>query len=157
MTDVQRPNRWKRFEDWDNRPLRLDKFAREDPANGFAAFTSPSDPKPGAELKAGKIVSMDGVAAEDFDIIDAFIARYHLDPAITPEAMAIPSDRLARMLVDMNLPRTDLVRLARGLTPAKLADVVARLNALEIAFAYAKMRARKTPGNQAHVTNWKAG
>ena len=155
MTDVQRPNRWKRFEDWDNRPLRLDKFAREDPANGFAAFTSPSDPKPGAELKAGKIVSMDGVAAEDFDIIDAFIARYHLDPAITPEAMAIPSDRLARMLVDMNLPRTDLVRLARGLTPAKLADVVARLNALEIAFAYAKMRARKTPGNQAHVTNAK--
>jgi hypothetical protein len=29
------------------------------------------------------------------------------------------------------------------------------LNALEIAFAYSKMRARKTPGNQAHVTNAK--
>ena len=155
MTDVQRPNRWKRFADWDNRPLRLDKFAREDPATGFAAFTSPSDPKPGAEIKAGKIVSMDGVEARDFDIIDAFIARYHLDPDIMPEAMAIPSDQLARMLVDMNVPRAELVRLARGLTPAKLADVVSRLNALEISFAYSKMRARKTPGNQAHVTNAK--
>ncbi|MDH5453132.1 MAG: hypothetical protein OEX14_07240, partial [Paracoccaceae bacterium] len=155
MTDVQRPNRWKRFADWDNRPLRLDKFAREDPATGFAAFTSPSDPKPGAEIKAGKIVSMDGVEARNFDIIDAFIARYHLDPDIMPEAMAIPSDQLARMLVDMNVPRAELVRLARGLTPAKLADVVSRLNALEISFAYSKMRARKTPGNQAHVTNAK--
>ena len=33
--------------------------------------------------------------------------------------------------------------------------MVSRLNALEIAFAYSKMRARKTPGNQAHVTNAK--
>jgi propanediol dehydratase large subunit len=55
----------------------------------------------------------------------------------------------------MNVPRETLTRLARGLTPAKLADVVSRLNALEIAFAYSKMRARKTPGNQGHVTNAK--
>ena len=40
-------NRWKRFADWDKRPLRLDKFAREDPANGFAAMRSPADPKAG--------------------------------------------------------------------------------------------------------------
>jgi hypothetical protein len=33
--------------------------------------------------------------------------------------------------------------------------VVAELSSLEIAFAYSKMRARKTPGNQAHVTNAK--
>ena len=33
--------------------------------------------------------------------------------------------------------------------------MVAELNALEIAFAYSKMRARQTPGNQAHVTNAK--
>src|SRR5262249_38319454 len=37
----------------------------------------------------------------------------------------------------------------------KLADVVRRLSALEIAFAYAKMRQRQAPGNQAHVTNAK--
>ena len=55
----------------------------------------------------------------------------------------------------MNVPREKLVRLAHGMTPAKLAEVVSHLNALEIAFAYSKMRARKTPGNQAHVTNAK--
>ena len=29
-------NRWRRFADWDERPLRLDKFAVEDAAAGFA-------------------------------------------------------------------------------------------------------------------------
>ena len=38
----------------------------------------------------------------------------------------MPSPELARMLVDMNVPRTELVRLAHGLTPAKLAEVVGR-------------------------------
>ena len=55
----------------------------------------------------------------------------------------------------MTVPRTELVRLAHGLTPARLAEVVGHLSALEIAFAYSKMRARRTPGNQAHVTNAK--
>jgi propanediol dehydratase large subunit len=149
------PNRWKRFSDWDERPLRLDRFAKEDAAHGFSAFSSPADPKPGLGLKGGKIVSLDGVLEHDFDMIDAFIARHHIDPTIAPEAMAMDSAELARMLVDMTVPREVLVRLAHGLTPAKLADVVARLNALEIAFAYQKMRARKIPGNQAHVTNAK--
>ena len=148
-------NRWQRFADWDERPLRLDKFAVEDADNGFSAFSSPHDPKPGIKLEGGRVVEMDGVAAADFDMIDIFIARYHLDPAVVPEAMAIPSSEIARMLVDMNVPRAELVRLAHGMTPAKLAEVVAELNAMEIAFAYSKMRARKTPGNQAHVTNAK--
>ena len=155
MVQTPRPNRWQRFSDWDARPLRLDNFAREDAANGFAAFNSPADPKPGVAIAGGQIESMDGVLARDFDIIDLFIARHHLDPEIAEEAMAIDSAELARRLVDMNVPRTELVRLARGLTPAKLADVVSRLNALEIAFAYSKMRARRTPGNQAHGTNAK--
>ena len=148
-------NRWGRFEDWDERPLRLDKFAVEDAENGFAAFSSPHDPKPEIRVAGGRVVELDGVAEADFDMIDLFIARYHLDPAVTVEAMAIPSHDIARMLVDMNIPRTELVRLAHGLTPSKLAEVVAELNALEIAFAYSKMRARRTPGNQAHVTNAK--
>jgi propanediol dehydratase large subunit len=148
-------NRWKRFDDWDNRSLRLDKFAAEDPENGFAAFSGAADPKPGLEISGGKVTAMDGVAAKDFDMIDAFIAAYHIDPEIAEDAMAIPSTQLARMLVDVNVPRTELTRLARGLTPAKLAEAVAGLNAMEIAFAYSKMRARRTPGNQAHVTNAK--
>ncbi len=153
MTET--PNRWRRYAQWDERPLRLDKFAVEDAAHGFSAFTSPADPKPGVSIKAGRIASMDGVLVHDFDMIDEFIARHHLDPEIAPEAMAMDSGEVARMLVDMNVPREQLVRLAHGMTPAKLADVVSRLNALEIAFAYSKMRARKTPGNQAHVTNAK--
>ena len=153
--DTAVPNRWRRFVEWDARPLRLDKFAREDAANGFSAFRSPADPKPGVGILGGKIAAMDGVLAHDFDMIDAFIAKHHLDMDVAEEAMAMDSGLLARMLVDIHVPRNELVRLARGCTPAKLADVVSRLNALEIAFAYSKMRARKTPGNQAHVTNAK--
>ena len=73
---------------------------------------------------------MDGVGAPDFDMIDTFIARYHIDPEIAPEAMNIPSPEVARMLVDMNVPRRELVRLARGMTPAKLAEIVAQLSSL---------------------------
>ncbi len=148
-------NRWKRYADWDERPLRLDRFAAEDPANGFSAFTSPADPKPGLAISGGRVTALDGVLEHDFDMIDRFIARHHIDVGIAPEAMALDSKHVARMLVDMNVPRADLVRLAHGMTPAKLAEVVSHLNALEIAFAYSKMRARKTPGNQAHVTNAK--
>jgi propanediol dehydratase large subunit len=153
MSDT--PNRWKRFADWDERPLRLDRFAAEDWENGFAAFSSPADPRPGMNVSDGRIVSLDGVEEHDFDMIDRFIATYHLDPAVAPEAMAMDSGEVARMLVDMHVPREKLVRLAHGMTPAKLADVVSRLSALEIAFAYSKMRARATPGNQGHVTNAK--
>jgi propanediol dehydratase large subunit len=148
-------NRWRRFADWDARPLRLDRFAREDPARGFQAMASPRDPAPGVVVEGGRVTAMDGVPETDFDLIDCFIARYHLDPEVAPEAMAIPSLEIARMLVDPNVPRARLVRLAHGLTPARLAEVVGHLSALEIAFAYAKMRARRTPGNQAHVTNAK--
>jgi propanediol dehydratase large subunit len=159
MDDSAKPNpganRWRRFADWDERPLRLDRFAVEDAEHGFAAFESPNDPKPGLELRNGRVVSLDGKAEADFDMIDLFIARHHIDPEVAPKAMAMDSAALARMLVDFNIPRTELTRLAHGLTPAKLAEVVAQLSAMEIAFAYSKMRARKTPGNQGHVTNAK--
>jgi propanediol dehydratase large subunit len=157
MTDAGRatPNRWKRFSDWDERPLRLDSFAVEDPANGFSAMAGARDPKPGVRVVGGCIVELDGVAEADFDMIDLFIARHHLDPDVVEEAMAMPSIEAARKLVDMNVPRQELTRLARGMSPAKLAEVVAHLSAMEIAFAYSKMRARRTPGNQGHVTNAK--
>ena len=59
------------------------------------------------------------------------------------------------MLVDVDVPRAELVRLARGLTPAKLARVVGLLDPVELMFALKKLRARRDPGNQAHVTNLK--
>ena len=39
-------NRWKRFDDWDERPLSQDQFAVEDPKEGFAAWKGTKDPKP---------------------------------------------------------------------------------------------------------------
>mgnify|MGYP001052506793 CR=1 FL=1 len=148
-------NRWRRFDDWDKRPLRLDNFAVEDPENGFSAMAGAKDPAPSLVIENGRVTSMDGTSEEAFDMIDLFIARYHLDLEVAEEAMAMPSIGVARMLVDISVPRDELVRLAHGMTPAKLAEVVAHLNAMEIAFAYSKMRARATPGNQAHVTNAK--
>lgn len=148
-------NRWQRFADWDERPLRLDKFAVEDAENGFAAFRGARDPKPGLIVERGRIVSMDGTAAADFDMIDHFIANHHLDLARTETAMAMDSAHIARMLIDVSVPRTELAELAHGLTPAKLAEVVGQLSSIELAFAFSKMRTRKTPGNQGHVTNAK--
>ena len=87
MTD-ERPygaNRWQRYNDWDERPLRLDQFAVEDPENGFSAFAGAKDPAPSLSLVDGVVTELDGVAARDFDMIDAFIARHHLDPTVAEE------------------------------------------------------------------------
>ena len=59
------------------------------------------------------------------------------------------------MLVDVDVPRAELVRLARGLTPAKLARVIGLLDPVELMLALKKLRARRVPANQAHVTNLK--
>src|SRR5438045_8157216 len=69
--------------------------------------------------------------------------------------MALSDDELARSLVDVDVPRDDLVRLSKGLTPAKLAPGVTLLDAVEMMFALKKLRARRRPANQAHVTNLK--
>ena len=59
------------------------------------------------------------------------------------------------MLVDVGVTRAELVRLSRGLTPARLARVIAMLEPVELMFALRKLRARRAPANQAHVTNLK--
>src|SRR5262245_60646467 len=90
-------NRCKRFSDCDQRPLRLDTVAIADAENGFASFAGRHDPEPGLTVTAGGRAAMDGTGAPDFDMIDAFIARYHIDREIAPEAMAMPSHEIARM------------------------------------------------------------
>lgn len=155
LTDETSGRHWGRFDDWDARPGRLDRFAAEAPEHGLCAFASPFDPKSSCTISDGRVTTLDGAVKADFDLIDEFVARYHLDPMIVPEAMAMDSTLIARMLVDINVPRSELERLARGMTPAKLAEVLGQLSALEITFAFAKMRQRQTPGNQAHVTNAK--
>ncbi|HKT03767.1 MAG TPA: propanediol/glycerol family dehydratase large subunit [Rugosimonospora sp.] len=137
----------------DAQPVNLDGFAREDPALGLVALRSPGDPEPSLVVRDGAVVELDGRAAADFDTVDAFIAAHGIDVAVAPEAMALGDIEAARLFVDPAVPRAEVVRLAAGMTPAKLARVVAELRPAELMLAMTKLRARRTPSNQAHVTN----
>ena len=102
-------NQWARYDLWDERHLSLDRFAVEDPENGFCASASPRDPQPSLVLEHGRIIEMDGVAAAEFDMIDEFIARHYFDLTIAEQAMAIDSREFGHMLVDVDVPRERLV------------------------------------------------
>ena len=69
--------------------------------------------------------------------------------------MATPALQIARMLADINVPQAAVRRLACGCTPAKLVEIIRHMNVLEMMAGLGKMRVRRTPANQAHVTNWK--
>jgi propanediol dehydratase large subunit len=137
----------------DAQRVNLDGFAVEEPSLGMVAYASPADPEPSLVVREGRVVEMDGRAEADFDAIDEFIARHGLDLDVAAEAMACDDLAFARMLVDPAVPRARLVRLAAGMTPAKLAAPLAMLRPVELMIAMTKMRARRTPSNQAHVTN----
>jgi propanediol dehydratase large subunit len=137
------------------RELRREPLISPLPELGLVTANGPDDPEPELVVENGRVVRLDGRAAGDFDVIDRFLVAHGLDLAVASEAMALPDRELARMLVDVNVPRAELIRLARGLTPAKLARVVGSLDPVELMFALKKLRARRDPGNQAHVTNLK--
>jgi propanediol dehydratase large subunit len=122
---------------------------------GLVAADGPHDPEPELVVEDGRVVSLDGRRAADFDVIDRFLVAHGLDLEVAAEAMALSDAEIARRLVDVDVPREELVRLARGLTPAKLARVIGLLDPVELMFALKKLRARRAPGNQAHVTNLK--
>jgi propanediol dehydratase large subunit len=137
----------------DAQRVNLDGFAVEDADLGLVAMRSPHDPEPGLVIRDGRVTEMDGVPEDRFDSIDAYIARHGLDLAVAPEAMSLPDVEFARRLVSPDVPRPEIVRLSAGATPAKLARVLALLRPAELCQAMTKMRARRTPSNQAHVTN----
>jgi propanediol dehydratase large subunit len=137
----------------DQQRVNLDGFAREDPDLGLVALRSPYDPEPTIAIDAGRITELDGVAEADFDSIDTFVARHGIDVDAATDAMALPDVEFARRLVDPAVPRAEIIRLSSGATPAKLARVLALLKPHELGMAMAKLRARRTPSNQAHVTN----
>lgn len=143
----------KRFQTLAERPVSKDGFVAEWPEVGLIAIGSPNDPKPGIKIQDGKIVEMDGKRREDFDMIDRFIADYAIDIEAAEKAMSMDSVEIARMLVDINVPRDSMLKVTKGLTPAKIVDVIDKMNILEIMMAMQKMRARKRPRNQCHVTN----
>ena len=145
--------RHKRFEALEQRAVNKDGFVTEWPEVGMIAMGSPNDPKPSIKVQNGAIVEMDGRRREEFDFNEIFIANYSINAAIAEEMMAIPSVDIARMIVDINVPREKVVKVFSGLTPAKIAAVIDELNVVEMMMGLQKMRARRTPSNQAHVTN----
>src|SRR4030043_178053 len=96
---------------------------------------------------------MDGKKRKDFDIIDHFIIEHALNMKNAPKAMGMDSMKIARMIVDINVPRNKIIVTFSGLTPAKILQVVKHLDPVEMMITLQKMRAGKTPANQAHVTN----
>ncbi len=145
----------KRFAVLADRPVNRETYVEPWPEAGLIAAGSPADPRPSLRMVGGEVVEMDGRPRAGFDAIDWFIATHGLDLQAAEEAMATPSQDIARMLVDIHVPRRRILRLAGGCTPAKLAEIAAHLNTLEMMMGLMKMRIRRTPANQAHVTNWR--
>lgn len=147
--------RSKRIEALDARPVNLDGYINEWPEMGFVAMSSPYDPKPSVKVVDGKIVELDGKSREDFDFIDQFIADYAINIDRAEKSMAVSSLEIARMIVDINVSRKEILELISGITPAKMTEVMNHLNVVELMMGMQKIRARRTPGNQAHITNLK--
>ena len=147
--------RSKRFEALAKRPVNQDGFVKEWIEEGFIAMESPNDPKPSIKIINGTVTELDGKSASEFDLIDHFIARYGINLARAEEVMAMDSVKLANMLCDPNVKRKDIVPLTTAMTPAKIVEVVSHMNVVEMMMAMQKMRARRTPSQQAHVTNVK--
>ena len=147
--------RQKRFQILEERAVNKDGFIKEWLDVGLVAMDSPNDPVPSIRIENGLVVELDGKLRQDFDMIDTFIADHSIDLKVAEEAMAMDSLKIANMMVDINVPRKKVVRLSVGMTPAKYVDVLKTLNVVEMMMAMQKLRSRRTPSNQAHVTNLK--
>lgn len=145
--------RQKRFEELEKRPIHQDTFVKEWPEEGFVAMMGPNDPKPSVKVENGKIVEMDGKKLEDFDLIDLYIAKYGIDIDNVENVMNMDSTKIARMLVDPNVSRSEIIKITSALTPAKAEEIISKLDFGEMIMAIKKMRPRRKPDNQCHVTN----
>lgn len=145
----------KRFEVLAARPVNQDGFVKEWAEVGLIAMNSPLDPKPSIKIENGIVTELDGKCRADFDLIDTFVADYAITKDFAVEAMATDSMKISRMLVDINVSRDEILKYSLSLTPAKIVEVVGNMSVLELMMALTKMRARKRPSNQCHVTNLK--
>ena len=143
----------KRFEVLAARPVNQDGFVKEWPEVGMVAMNGPYDPKPSIRIANGEIVELDGKKKADFDMIDIFIAKYAIKKEGAEEVCAMDSQKLAAMLCDVNVKRDEIIPLTTSMTPAKICEVLGYMNVVEMMMALQKMRARRTPSNQCHVTN----
>lgn len=145
----------KRFEVLANRPVNQDGFVKEWPEVGLIAMNSPYDPKPSIKVVNGIVEELDGKLRKDFDFNDRFIADYAIKLDMSEKVMAMDSVKLAKMLCDINVGREEIILYSTSMTPAKIVEVVGHMNVVEMMMALQKMRARKIPSNQCHVTNLK--
>ncbi|MCJ7548912.1 MAG: propanediol/glycerol family dehydratase large subunit, partial [Anaerolineae bacterium] len=145
----------KRSERRRERPIHRETFIEPWAEVGLIPIGSPADPQPSLRIANGVVTEMDGVQREAFDLLDTFIAGHSLDLPAAQTAMSTPSQQIARMLVDINISRDEVLALTRGCTAAKLVEIIQHMNVLEMMMGLTKMRARRTPANQAHVTNRK--
>ncbi|WEG72518.1 propanediol/glycerol family dehydratase large subunit [Vagococcus intermedius] len=145
--------RSKRFEALEKRPIHEDGFVKEWIDEGFIAMESPNDPKPSIKIENGIITELDGKKREDFDLIDNYIASHGIDKDNAEKVLAMDSVLLARMLCDPNVSREEIIDLTTSMTPAKTVEVVSQMNVVEMMMAMQKMRPRRRPATQSHVTN----
>ncbi|WP_319371901.1 propanediol/glycerol family dehydratase large subunit [uncultured Ilyobacter sp.] len=145
--------RSKRFEVLRERPVNKDGFISEWIDEGLIAMESPNDPKPSLKIENGLITELDGKKREDFDMIDRFIADYAINLENAEKSMTLSSLEIAKKMVDINVARDEVLEITTGITPAKIIEVMSHMNVVEMMMAVQKMRARKTPSNQCHVTN----
>ncbi len=145
----------KRFQVLAKRPVNQDGLIGEWPEEGLVAMNSANDPKSSIKIENGKVVELDNKKREDFDMIDRFIADYAINLENAEKAMSLDSVEIAKKLVDINVSRDEIVNITTSITPAKVVEVVSHMNVVEMMMALQKMRARKTPSNQCHVTNLK--
>jgi len=144
-----------RFTAREERELRREVLIEPLAELGLVALDGPNDPEPSLVIAGGEIVEIDCRPRESWDALDHFLARYGLDLEVARDAAELEDVTIARRLVDVDVQRGDLVWLSRGLTPARLARVIGMLDPVELMFALKKLRARRAPANQAHVTNLK--
>ena len=142
------PRRSSRFDARARRGLRREVLVAPHPPLGLVSMNGPDDPEPELVVEGGRVVAMDGRREDEFDAIDRFVVRYGLDLDAAREAAPVSDAEIARRLVDVDVPRADLVRLSRGLTPARLARIVAMLEPVELMFALRKLRARRRPATR---------
>lgn len=147
--------RSKRFEVLSKKPVNQDGFVKEWSQVGMIAMNGPNDPKPSIRVENGVVVELDGKQKQDFDMIDMFIANYAIKLDRAEEVSKMCSQKIAKMLCDVNVTREEIVCLTTSMTPAKICEVMSFMNVVEMMMALQKMRARKTPSIQCHITNVK--
>src|SRR5206468_11048732 len=103
-----------RFRQREDRELRREVLIEPLAELGLVAMDGPNDPEPSLVVENGRIVEIDGRRAPDWDSLDHFLARHGLDSGVAHETAALADGAIARMLVDIDVSRAELVQIGRA-------------------------------------------